>query len=81
VSQHDVAAYTLPNIPNRQLSKRDLGSYDFRLLNAIESVANSAPYLGNIVHRNDLILDNEFRTSNALTCFFFDGEVAELRGF
>jgi hypothetical protein len=79
VPQHDVAAYALSNRPNRQLSKSDLGSFDFRLLNAIESVANSSPYLGNIVYRNDLILDNELRTSNELICFFLDGEVAELQ--
>ncbi len=55
-----------------------MGTYDSKLLNAIESVANSAPYLGNAVYRNDLILDNELRTSTALTCFFLGGEVAEL---
>jgi hypothetical protein len=54
------------------------GTYDFRLLNAIEYVANSAPYLGNASFRNDLIIDNELRTSTALTCFFLDGEVTEL---
>jgi hypothetical protein len=54
--------------------------YDYKkLLNAIEPVANSAPYLGKEVYRNDLILDNELRTSTALTCFFLDGEVAELQ--
>ncbi len=61
------------------MTKHDLGTYDFRLLNAVESVANSTPYLGNEVLRNDLILDNELRTSTALTCFFLDGEVAELQ--
>jgi hypothetical protein len=61
------------------LTKRDLGTYDFKLLSAIEAVANSAPYLGNEVYQNDLILDNELRTSTALTCFFLDGEVAELQ--
>jgi hypothetical protein len=69
----------MPVRPNSQLTKRDLGTYDFKLLNAIEAVANSAPYLGNEVYRNDLILDNELRTSTALTCFFLDGEVAELQ--
>jgi hypothetical protein len=62
----------MPGRPNRQLTKRDLGAFDFRSLNAIEAVANSAPYLGNVVFRNDLI-----RT--ALTHFFIDGEVAELQ--
>ncbi len=79
VQQHDVASYALPGKPNRQLTKRDLGAYDFKLLNAIESLANSAPYLENAVFRNDLILDNELRTSTALTCFYLDGEVAELQ--
>ncbi len=69
----------MPGRPNRQLTKRDLGTYDFKLLNAIESVANSGPYLGSKVSRNDLILDNELRTSTALTCFFLDGEVTELQ--
>ncbi len=79
VPQHDVASYALPGRPNRQLTKRDLGAYDFKFLNAIESIANSYPYLGNAVYRNDLTLDNEHRTSTALTCFFLDGEVAELQ--
>jgi hypothetical protein len=79
VRQHDEASYALPGKPNRQLTKHDLGTYDFRLLNAIESMANSAPYLGKEVFRNDLILDNELRTSTALTCFFLDGEVTELQ--
>ncbi len=80
MQQHDVASYALPGKPNRQLTKRDLDDYDFKLLDAIESVANnSAPYLGNAVYRNDLILDNELRTSTVLTCFFLDGEVAELQ--
>ncbi len=78
VPQHDVASYALSNKPNRQSTKHDLGPYDFKWLNAIEYLANSAPYLGNTVYRNDLILDNEVRTSNALICFFLDGEVAEL---
>jgi hypothetical protein len=64
--------------PNGKLTKRDLGSYDYRSLNDIEAVANSAPYLGNEVFRNDLILDTELRTSNALAHFFIDGRVAEL---
>jgi hypothetical protein len=63
VQQHDVALYALPGKPNRQLSKLDLGACDFQLLNEIESVANSLPYLGNEVFRNDLILDSELRTS------------------
>ncbi len=79
MQQHDVASYALPGKPNRQLTKHDLGAYDFKLLNAIEFVANSAPYLGNEVFRNDLILDNELRTSTALTCFFLDGGVTELQ--
>jgi hypothetical protein len=61
------------------MTKHDLGTYDSKLLNAIETVANSAPYLGNAVFRNDLILDNELRTSNTLTCFFLDGGVAALQ--
>jgi hypothetical protein len=65
VPQQELAAYSTPVSPNRQLTKRDLGSFDFKLLNAIEAVANSAPYLGNEVFRNDLILDNKLRTSNA----------------
>jgi hypothetical protein len=65
--------------PNRQLTKRDLGAFDFKLLNAIEAMANSAPYLGDVGHRNDLILYTELRTSNALTHFFRDGEVKELQ--
>ncbi len=79
VPQQELAAYSMPGRPNTQLTKRDLGSYDFKLLNAIEAVANGAPYLGNEVFRNDLILDNELRTSTALTCFFIDGEVTELQ--
>jgi hypothetical protein len=79
VPQNGVALYALPGKPNRQLTKRDLSAYGFRLLNAIESVANSAPYLGNEVFWNDLILDNELRTSTALACFFLDGEVTELQ--
>jgi hypothetical protein len=79
MQQHDVASYALPGKPNRQLMKLDLGTCDFQLLNEIESVANSLPYLGNEVFRNDLILDNELRTSTALTCLFLDGEVTELQ--
>ncbi len=62
----------MPGRPNRQLTKRDMGAFDFRLLNAIEAVANSASYLGNEVYRNDLILDTELRTSNAFTHLFID---------
>ncbi len=76
---HDIASCALPGKPNRQLTKHDLSADDFKLLNAIESVASSAPYLGNAVYRNDIILDNELRTSTALTCFFLDGEVTELQ--
>jgi hypothetical protein len=79
VQQHDVTSYVLPGKPNRQLTKYDLSTYDLQVLNAIESVANSAPYLGNESYRNDLILDNELRTSTVLTCFFLDGEVTELQ--
>jgi hypothetical protein len=79
MSQREQAAYSMPSRPNRQLTKRGLGTYDFSSLNAIEAVANSAPYLGNEVFRNDLILDTELCTSNALTHFFIDGGVAELQ--
>jgi hypothetical protein len=79
VYPNDVASYALPGKPNRQLTKHDLGTYDSKLLNAIKTMANSAPYLGNAVFRNDLILDNELRTSNTLTCFFLDGGVTELQ--
>ncbi len=79
VPQQEHAACSMPSRPNRQLTKRDLGTYDFRSLNAIEAVANSPPYLGNEVFRNDLILDTELRTSNTLTHFFIDGGVAELQ--
>jgi hypothetical protein len=78
VPQKDHAAYSLP-IPNRQLTKRDLETYDQRSLNAIEAAANSAPYLRNVVCRNDLILDTELQTSNILTHFFIDWGVAELQ--
>jgi hypothetical protein len=63
VQQHGVASYALPGRPNRQLTKLDLGTCDFQLLNGIEAVTNSAPYLGNECFRNDLVLDNELRTS------------------
>jgi hypothetical protein len=79
VQQHDVASYTLPGKPNRQLTKLDLSACDFTLLQGIESVANSLPYLGNEIFRNDLILDSELRTITALTCFFLDGGVTELQ--
>jgi hypothetical protein len=52
------------------MTKRDLGKFDYQLLNDIEAVANSAPYRGDIGHRNELTLDTELRTSNALTNFF-----------
>jgi hypothetical protein len=55
----------MPVRPHRQLTKRDPGTFDFKLLNSTEAVANSAPYLGDVSHRNDLILDTELRTSNA----------------
>ncbi len=42
VPQQELASYSMPVRPNRQLTKRDLGSYDFKLLNAIKAVANSA---------------------------------------
>ncbi len=71
--------YSLHVRLNRQLTKRDLGSFDFKLLNSIEAVANSAPYLGDVNHRNNLILDTELRTSNALTTFFRGGGVVELQ--
>ncbi len=79
LQQNDVASYTLPGKPSRQLTKLDLSACDFPLLQRIESVANSLPYLGNEVFRNDLILDSELRTSTALTCFFLDGGVTVLQ--
>jgi hypothetical protein len=80
IPQRELAAYySMPGRPNRQLTKRDLSAFDFKLLNAIEAVVNSAPYLGDVSHSNDLILDTELRTSNALTHFFRDGEVTELQ--
>jgi hypothetical protein len=79
VSQQEHAAYSMPSRPNRQLTKIDLETYDFRSLNAIEAVANSAPYLGNEVLRNELILDTELRTNNVLTHFFIERGVAELQ--
>jgi hypothetical protein len=45
--QQDHAAYS-PPIPNRLLTKRDLGIYDYGSLNAIESIANSVPYNENV---------------------------------
>ncbi len=56
--QQEHAAYSLP-IPNKQLTKRDLGTYDYGSLTAIEAVASSVPYSGNVVYRNNLILDTE----------------------
>ncbi len=41
-------------------------------------MARSSPYFENIQLRNDLILDTELRTSNALTIFFRNGGVSEL---
>jgi hypothetical protein len=69
----------LPGKPNRKLTKRDLGACDTDLLTAIETIANSHPYLGEIGWRNDLILDNELRTSRTLTCFFLDGGITVLQ--
>ena len=63
VQQSDTASYALPGKPNRQLTKHDLGACDTNLLTEIETMANSHPYLGEIGWRNDLILDNELRTS------------------
>jgi hypothetical protein len=79
VQQNDSASYALPGKPNRQLTKRDLGTYDTDLLTEIETIANSHPYLGEIVWRNDLILDNELRTSRTLTCFFLDAGITVLQ--
>jgi hypothetical protein len=79
VQQSDTASYALPGIPNRQLTKRDLGACDTGLLTAIETMANSHPYLGEIEWRNDLILDNELRSSRTLTCFFLDGGITQLQ--
>ncbi len=79
VQQNDSASYALPGKPNRQLTKRDLGACDTDLLTEIETMANSHPYLGEIVWRNDLILDNELRTSRTLTCFFLDGGITVLQ--
>jgi hypothetical protein len=76
--QQEHAAYSLP-IPHRQLTKRDLRTYDSGSLTAIKAIANSVSYNGNVVYRNDLILDTELRTSNILTQFFIDGGVAELQ--
>jgi hypothetical protein len=75
-----MVSYSLPARSNRQLTKRDLWSFDLKLLNSsIEALANSAPYLGDVNFRNDLILDTELRTSNALTIFFRNGGVVELQ--
>ena len=71
-------SYALPGPATRQLTKNDLGSFDRKHLNSIEAVAKSAPYLESIRFRNDLILDTELRTSNALTIFFRNGGVIEL---
>ncbi len=79
VHPNDAASYALPGKSNRQLTKRNLGTYDTDLLNEIETMANSHAYLGNTVWRNDLILDNELRTSRTLTCFFLDGGVTVLQ--
>ncbi len=73
MQQSDAASYALPGIHNRQLTKRDLGACDTDLLTAIKAMANSHPYLWEIGWRNDLILDNELRSSRTLTCFFLDG--------
>jgi hypothetical protein len=73
----EMVSYSLPVRLNR-LTKSDLGSFDRKLLNSIEAVAKSAPYLENIRFRNDLILDTELRTSNALTIYFRNGGVIEL---
>jgi hypothetical protein len=48
-------AYQMPSVPTRQLTKRDLEAYDGKALDAIEAVANSAPYLGDEAYRNALI--------------------------
>jgi hypothetical protein len=69
----------LPGIPKRQLTKHDLGACDTNLLSTIEAMANSHPYLGEIGWRNDLILDNELRSSRTLTCFFLDGGITQLQ--
>jgi hypothetical protein len=60
--------------PIRRLTKRDLGGFDYQMLNDIEAVANSAHYLGDIRHRSELSLDTELRTSNALTHSFWGGK-------
>ncbi len=61
------------------MTKRDLGGCNTNLLTEIETIANSHPYLGEIGWRNDLILDNELRTSRTLTCFFLDGGIRVLQ--
>jgi hypothetical protein len=77
--QREIVPYSLSVRPYRQLTKRDLGTFDLKLLNTIEAVANSAPYLGDVNHSNDLMLDTELRTFSALTTFFRDGGVTELQ--
>ncbi len=42
-------------------------------------MANSHPYLREIGWRNDLILDNELRTSRTLTCFFLDRGITQMQ--
>jgi hypothetical protein len=78
-TQREMVPYSLPVLPHRQLTKRDLGAFDVKLLDSIEAVANSASYLGDVSHRNDLIFDTELRTSNAPTAFFRDGGVTDLQ--
>jgi hypothetical protein len=48
VHPNDAASYALPGKPNRQLTKRDLVTYDTTLLNEIETMADSHPYLGTL---------------------------------
>jgi hypothetical protein len=76
--QQEHAAYSLP-VLNRQLIKHGLRTYRLGSLAAIEAIANSVAYNGNVAYRNDLILDTELRTSNILTQYFIDGGVAELQ--
>jgi hypothetical protein len=45
----------------------------------LRTIANSHPYDGNVFWRNELILDNEWRTSKTLTCFFLDGGITVLQ--
>jgi hypothetical protein len=79
VPHQEHAAYSMPSEPNKQLTKRNLRSYDYRSRYAIEAVANSALYQGSEVFRNDLLIDTQLRTSNTLTHFFVDWGVAELQ--